>query len=119
MPEPMLLRVYTQSCLTAFHPTLQLLLLLLLLLLLVPCQARERIEADLGDPDSRFRHIDNLSVHVKVRTLSPSVPCAALQYATRSQCCSCIYTFQLDSRPHAHTANAAVFIFLIVDTQRL
>ncbi|WIA19239.1 hypothetical protein OEZ85_003878 [Tetradesmus obliquus] len=43
-------------------------------------KARERIEADLGDPDSRFRHIDNLSVHVKVkasRSLPPPAPTAA------------------------------------------
>ncbi|KAF6253217.1 hypothetical protein COO60DRAFT_436035 [Scenedesmus sp. NREL 46B-D3] len=42
-------------------------------------KARERIEADLGDADSRFRHIDNLSVHVKVkasRSLPPPVPTA-------------------------------------------
>jgi hypothetical protein len=49
-------------------------------------QARERIEADLGDPDSRFRDLGNLLVHVKVqagRALPPPVAQtpAAARYA--------------------------------------
>lgn len=43
-------------------------------------KAREKIEADLGDQDSRFRNINNLSVHVKVKaakTLPTAAPTAA------------------------------------------
>jgi pimeloyl-ACP methyl ester carboxylesterase len=49
-------------------------------------QARERIEADLGDADSRFRDLGNLLVHVKVKspkTLPPALAQnpAAARYA--------------------------------------
>eukprot|EP00775_Hariotina_reticulata_P014403 gene14403-14509_t len=43
-------------------------------------KAREKIEADLGDADSRFRQINNLQVHVKVAnasSLPPPAPTAA------------------------------------------
>jgi pimeloyl-ACP methyl ester carboxylesterase len=37
-------------------------------------QARERIEADLGDADSRFRDLGNLLVHVKVKSAKAIPP---------------------------------------------